>query len=83
MQTADGANILVTAKGHVPFDYVVFETGSDKYAWLNTVVAVGVGRQMDGAVAMDVFQVIFSFPFLAPFSTEYFADPKRRRRGLR
>jgi hypothetical protein len=57
LQTADGANILVTGKGHVPHEAVFFETGSAAYTWLNTVVAVATAKQVDGGVSMDVFQV--------------------------
>jgi len=57
LQTADGATVLVTGKGRVPHETVLFETGSDKYAWLNKVVAVGRAQQAAGALSMDVFQV--------------------------
>ena len=35
----------------------VFETGDPRYAWLNTTVAVGVGRLSPEGVAYDVFRV--------------------------
>jgi len=35
----------------------VFETGDARYAWLNTTVAVGVGRLEKEGVAYDVFGV--------------------------
>ena len=35
-----------------------FETGDPRYAWLNTVVAVGEGRVLPGAVEYRVFQVV-------------------------
>lgn len=35
----------------------VFETGSEQYAWLNSIVAVGKGRAGDGGVAYDVFAI--------------------------
>lgn len=35
-----------------------FETASEKYAWLNTVVAVGVHKQVPGKVAYDVFEIL-------------------------
>jgi hypothetical protein len=57
LQMADGANVLVTGKGHVPFEGVLFETGSEKYAWMNSVVAVGKAAQVGGGISMDVFQV--------------------------
>ena len=33
----------------------LFETGDDRYAWLNRVVALGTGRTGDGGVIYDVF----------------------------
>ncbi len=35
----------------------LFETGDERYAWLNHVVAVGKGRTGDGGVIYDVFEV--------------------------
>jgi hypothetical protein len=35
----------------------LFETGSDRYAWLNDVVAIGSGYLVQGGVAYKVFQV--------------------------
>lgn len=35
----------------------IFETGDDRYAWLNTTVAVGVGRIDASGVSYDVFAV--------------------------
>lgn len=57
LQTADGASVLVRGQGHVPYEAVLFETGSDKYAWLNSAVAIGMARQIPGGISMDVFQV--------------------------
>ena len=57
MQPSDGGAIMVTGKGHVPHETVLFETGSEKYAWLNTAVAVGRAQQAGGAVVIDVFQL--------------------------
>lgn len=37
---------------------LVFETASQKYGWLNRIVAVGVGRREPGAVFYDVFEVL-------------------------
>lgn len=34
-----------------------FETGDERYAWLNAVVAVGQGRMLPGAVEYRVFEV--------------------------
>jgi len=35
-----------------------FETGEPKYRWLNTVLAVGVGRRTDTGLAYRVYQVL-------------------------
>lgn len=35
----------------------LFETGDDRYAWLNHIVAVGKGRTGDDGVIYDVFTV--------------------------
>jgi hypothetical protein len=36
----------------------VFETGAEKYAWLNNIVAVGVHRTMPGKVAYRIYQIL-------------------------
>lgn len=35
----------------------LFETGDERYAWLNRVVAVGKGRTGDGGVNYEIFEV--------------------------
>jgi hypothetical protein len=35
-----------------------FETGAGRYAWLNTIVAVGVGERLADGVAYEVFEVL-------------------------
>ncbi|GGT43202.1 DUF3237 domain-containing protein [Streptomyces chromofuscus] len=35
-----------------------FETGSEKYAWLNRTIAVGVGRKTTGGIAYHVYRVL-------------------------
>lgn len=57
LQTTDGASIMVRETGHAPNVHLTFETGSDKYGWLNTVVAYGAGTPFDGGVKVDAFQV--------------------------
>lgn len=57
LKTSDGAEILVTEKGHAPNVYLEFETGSAQYSWLNTVVGVGQAAPGDGGISLDVFQV--------------------------
>ena len=36
----------------------VFETGSDKYGWLNRIVTVGVGRRTPTGVAYRIYAVL-------------------------
>jgi hypothetical protein len=36
----------------------VFETGSEKYGWLNRIVAVGVGRRTTTGVAYRVYAIL-------------------------
>ena len=36
----------------------VFETGSEKYGWLNRIVAVGVGRRTETGVAYTVYEIL-------------------------
>ncbi len=36
----------------------VFETGDERYQWLNDIVAVGMGSALGGAVAYDVFELL-------------------------
>jgi len=35
-----------------------FETAAERYAWLNTIVSVGVGRRVPGGVVYDVFEIL-------------------------
>jgi hypothetical protein len=36
----------------------LFETASAKYAWLNRILAVGIGRRMPGQVAYTVYAIL-------------------------
>jgi hypothetical protein len=35
-----------------------FETGSDKYSWLNRIVAVGVGRRVPSGPIYDIYEIV-------------------------
>ena len=35
----------------------VYETGSEKYGWLNNIVAIGVGRFYEKGVGYSVYEV--------------------------
>jgi hypothetical protein len=61
LKTADGANIMVFEKGRAPVVHILFETGSEKYAWLNSVAAIATGGPVDGGVALDVWQVRLAY----------------------
>ncbi|KAB5545837.1 hypothetical protein GE09DRAFT_1205184 [Coniochaeta sp. 2T2.1] len=65
--TDDGAFIQVFQTGASQPDglthtRLAFETGSEKYYWLNAVVAVGILRFQDGHIAIDAFQVSLAEP---------------------
>lgn len=36
----------------------LFETGDERYAWLNNIVTIGMGESIGGAVRYDVFEVL-------------------------
>lgn len=36
----------------------IFETGDERYAWLNDIVTVGMGEALNSAVRYDVFEVL-------------------------
>lgn len=65
--TDDGATIYVSYNGvGVPKDGVtplrtapLFETGDERYAWLNNVQAVGLGFSGRGEVSYDIYAVSF------------------------
>lgn len=57
LQTSDGCNIFVRERGHAPNVFLLFETSSDKYAWLNAVVAYGKAARAATGIAVDVFKV--------------------------
>jgi hypothetical protein len=67
LQTDDSQKIYMTYRGisYTPQGgeqywriVPVFETGAEKYAWLNNVVSVGVHRVMPGKVAYRIFQIL-------------------------
>lgn len=55
--TDDGANILMSGRGRSPWIAYDFETGSEKYAWMNSVVGIGRIQVGDNNLTTDVFQV--------------------------
>ena len=67
LQTDDAQKIYMTYRGisYTPKDGAqywrivpVFETGAEKYAWMNNIVAVGVHRTLPGKVAYRVYQIL-------------------------
>jgi hypothetical protein len=67
LQTDDGQKILMTCRGLAypnPDGTLfarlqpLFETGAEKYAWLNKVVAIGVFRQLPGKVSYRVYRIL-------------------------
>ncbi|KAL1839500.1 hypothetical protein VTJ49DRAFT_1438 [Mycothermus thermophilus] len=57
LHTDDGATILAFEKGHAPHVHVLFETGSEEYAWLNSAVAYATGGPNEVGVGLDVWQL--------------------------
>jgi hypothetical protein len=66
IQTDDGAAILVTymgighagSDGNVLRTAPLFETGDPRYAWLNDLQAVGIGRSVPGSVSYDIYRLV-------------------------
>ena len=67
LQTDDGQKIYMQYRGisYTPKDSAqywrivpVFETGAEKYAWLNNIVSVGVHRTLPGKVAYRIYQIL-------------------------
>ena len=64
LETNDGAQIFIRTSGPAQADgslhlRLVFETGSEKYYWLNNIVAVGILTNGcgGGCVLIDAWQV--------------------------
>jgi hypothetical protein len=63
LETDDGAIVYVTYHGRCDRSrgtYTVaptFETADERYAWLNAVVAVGIGRFEQGRLNYEMFEV--------------------------
>lgn len=64
MQTEDGALIYTHYGGVLNFETGYFrttprfETSSSDYAWLNNIVAVGVGESTDTGVRYHIYQIL-------------------------
>jgi hypothetical protein len=67
LQTDDAQKIYMQYRGisYTPKDgpqywriVPVFETGAEKYTWLNNIIAVGVHRTLAGKVAYRIFQIL-------------------------
>jgi hypothetical protein len=70
LQTDDGANIMVTEAGHAPNVQILFETGSPKYAWLNSVTALANGAPFEGGVSLNIWQVSVPMPAIVSIVTK-------------
>jgi hypothetical protein len=57
LHTHDGANIMVRETGHAPNLLLLYETGSEEYAWMNTIVGYATGGRTDTGVHLDAWQV--------------------------
>ncbi len=65
LETADGANIYVQSSGQTTSSdsihlHASFETGSDTYAWLNNVVAVGALHVLPFGYNIEMWQLTAS-----------------------
>jgi hypothetical protein len=66
LETDDGALIYMTYTGVVARGdggtywrvRPVFHTTSEKYAWMNNIVAVGKSKSVPGKVAYDIFRIL-------------------------
>ncbi len=64
IETDDGALIYTHYKGVIDSKNGYFrttpryETSSEKYAWINSIVAVGVGSSIDKGVRYDIFRIL-------------------------
>lgn len=64
--TDDGAHIYMTYKGMVVRNdsglywrvTPVFNTASEKYDWLNHIVAVGKNKSVEGKIAYDIWRIL-------------------------
>lgn len=66
LETSDGVHILTTYNGIATgagsnsrvTTASLFETGDERYAWLNGLQALAIGTPIDGGVGYDVHQVL-------------------------
>jgi hypothetical protein len=47
---ADGAPRIITAP--------LFETGDERYSWLNSIQAIAIGAPVEGGVTYDVYRLV-------------------------
>lgn len=62
LETDDGANVFIQTNGPAQADgklhlRMTFETGNEKYYWLNNIVAVGILQPGNGYVVIDGWQL--------------------------
>ena len=63
VQTDDGANIFVHVTGPTQpngqvYNHITFSTGSEKYYWMNNIVAVGISTLGTTSVAVDAWEMV-------------------------
>ena len=64
LKTADGADILMEYQGRSPdggkhiTTAPFFQTGDERYTWLNNAVCVATGGTIDGGVRYEIYQVV-------------------------
>jgi hypothetical protein len=57
METTEGDTIMVTEKAHIPNIILLFETASEKYAYLNNVTAYASETPSEGESEIHVYAV--------------------------
>jgi hypothetical protein len=52
-----GVSIVTSPTEATPQELLLFETGNEEFAWLNTVVGIGVGGGESGALGVTIYIV--------------------------
>ena len=66
LETDDGAHVLMTYNGIGTLEdgalrvrtAPLFQTGDERYAWLNGVQAIGLGTPTENGIAYDVYRIL-------------------------
>ncbi|KAI0124991.1 hypothetical protein BJ170DRAFT_597836 [Xylariales sp. AK1849] len=58
LETDDGATILISGRGRSPYITYEFETGNEKYSWLNAAVGLGLIQVGENNLTAEIFQLL-------------------------